>query len=48
VAVRLPEEITGRNLRLLVAGGTLSPQVSAGWARFELKSVLDHEVMVIA
>ncbi len=47
VAIRMPDGIAARELRLLVAGGSLAPQVQAGWIRFELKSVLDHEVVVI-
>jgi hypothetical protein len=34
-------------LRLLVSGGATSPATGDGWARFELRSLLDHEVAVI-
>ena len=47
VAVRLPDGVAGRRLRLLVSGAQASPATQDGWARFELRSVLDHEVVVI-
>jgi hypothetical protein len=47
VAVRLPDGVPGRRLRLLVSGGTTSPATADGWATFELRSLLDHEVAVI-
>jgi hypothetical protein len=47
VRVRLPEDVRGRRLRLLVSKETPSLEIEAGWARFTLRSVLDHEVAVI-
>jgi hypothetical protein len=34
-------------VRLLVSGSAMSPDIGDGWARFELRSLLDHEVAVI-
>jgi hypothetical protein len=47
VSVRLPADVRGTTLRLLVSGQTASAATSAGWCRFELKSLLDHEVVVV-
>jgi hypothetical protein len=47
VGVRLPEDVRGATLRLLVSGQTATATVIDGWCRFELKSLLDHEVVVI-
>lgn len=47
VRVRLPGEVRGRQSECLVSGGKLTLGVRAGWAEFELKRVLDHEVVVI-
>ncbi len=48
VRLRLPEGVPARNLRLLV-NTDHSPVLTAdnGWVRFELPSILDHEVVVI-
>ena len=48
VAVQLPDGLDGRSGRLLVAGGDVRVDVTDGWATFELATVLDHEVVVIA
>jgi hypothetical protein len=47
VRVRLPPDVSGRGLRLLVSGRTPDLEVRDGWARFPLESILDHEVAVI-
>jgi hypothetical protein len=55
VRVKLPADVRGDRVRLLVAGTTVPATASAaagappgaGWSRFEIKSVLDHEVAVI-
>ncbi|HEU5145134.1 MAG TPA: beta-galactosidase [Chryseosolibacter sp.] len=47
VRVQLPRDVSGKNLRSLVSGATITPRVRDGWAAFEIKSVLDHEVIVI-
>ncbi len=46
--VRLPEEVHARRLDLLVSGARTPVAVRQGWAAFELKSVLDPEVVVIS
>lgn len=37
----------GRSGKLLVSGGTAPVTARQGWAEFEVKSILDHEVVVI-
>ena len=48
VRLRLPEDVRGRDVRLLVSGRTPAVEVRDGWASFQLDSILDHEVAVIA
>lgn len=48
VKVKLPKGVSGKNLRTLVSGAKITPGVKNGWSEFEIKSVLDHEVVVIA
>lgn len=48
VRVRLPESLHPRRIECLVSGARASLGVRQGWAEFELKSVLDHEVTVIS
>jgi hypothetical protein len=47
VSIRLPGGVRGRGVNMLVAGGSIKPAVADGWARFEIRSILDHEVLVI-
>jgi hypothetical protein len=36
-----------RNAKALVAGGAIPTSTQSGWTSFELKSILDHEVVVL-
>jgi hypothetical protein len=47
VRVKLPEDVKGRTAQLLVSGARTAAGVKQGWAVFEVKSILDHEVIVI-
>jgi hypothetical protein len=47
VRVKLPEGVSGKRLLLAVSGGTASVRRQGGWAEFEVKSILDHEVAVL-
>ena len=47
VRVRLPDDVRGKNLRLLVSGRKVSVTGAKGWRHFELGSLLDHEVAVL-
>jgi hypothetical protein len=47
VSVKLPQGMRGQHGRLLVAGQKAPAVKSAGWFCFEIKSILDHEVVVL-
>ncbi|HWR54186.1 MAG TPA: alpha-amylase family protein [Bryobacteraceae bacterium] len=47
IKLRLPRGVDGERMRLLVAGAAGSATVQNGWASFDLKSILDHEVVVL-
>ncbi len=47
VKVRLPQGLRAGAARLLVSGASAPIRVNQGWAAFEVKSLLDHEVAVI-
>jgi hypothetical protein len=47
IGVQLPADLSGSKLRLLVSGGQPVLVIADGWARFELPSILDHEVAII-
>jgi len=47
VGVQLPAGIHGHRLQLLVSKRPAKTRVKDGWTRFELPSILDHEVVVI-
>lgn len=47
VRVKLPEGVRGERLRLTVSGETAKPVRRNEWARFEVKSILDHEMAVL-
>ena len=48
VRVKLGQGIAGRSARLLVSSAPTSVSVNEGWAEVELRSILDHEVVVIS
>ncbi len=47
VRLKLPAAVRGSRGRCLVAGVDVPVAAAAGWCRFEIGSILDHEVMVI-
>ena len=47
VKIKLPSDIAGRRVRTLVTSNTVKADVSKGWCEFQIKSILDHEVVVI-
>jgi hypothetical protein len=48
IKVRLPEKFTASKFKTLVQrDASLNGRVESGWAAFELKNILDHEVVVI-
>src|SRR5207249_4248470 len=48
VKIKLPKGAHSRHAEFLVAGGRTSCAVRDNWATFVVKSVLDHEVVVLA
>ena len=48
VRVKLPQGLTGRNAKYLVSGGPAAVAVKQGWAELDVKSILDHEVVVVS
>jgi hypothetical protein len=48
VTLKLPEGVAGKRLLLAASGETATPvRLEDGWAQFELKSILDHEVGIV-
>ncbi len=47
VSVRIPADVGGKNLQPLVSNQKIAVTVENGWCRFEISSILDHEVVVI-
>lgn len=47
VKVKLPERVHAASARGLVSAAAMPLRVSSGWASFEVKSIRDHEVVVI-
>ena len=48
VRVKLPEDVRGRSLQLLVSDQKISGKVEKGWVQFTIDSILDHEVVVVS
>ncbi len=48
IRIKLPTGVSAKSARRLVAAGSTPVAVKQGWAEFEVKSVTDHEVVVIS
>lgn len=48
VRVKAPEDVHGRTSQFLVSDAKPTISMQQGWIAFEVKSILDHEVVVIA
>ena len=48
VEVKLPAGVAGRSARTLVSTGSVPVANRQGWAELSVKSILDHEVIVLA
>jgi hypothetical protein len=48
IRVRLPDGVTGRKLKALVGPDRISSAVSSGYCEFGIRSILDHEIVVIS
>ncbi len=47
VSVKLPGGVRGHSAHSLVSAGKLASTVAQGWAQFNLRSITDHEVIVV-
>ncbi|HEY4323904.1 MAG TPA: alpha-amylase family protein [Mucilaginibacter sp.] len=47
VKVKLPDDVHGKNIDLLVYNQKPSVSINNGWASFEVKTILDHELIVL-
>jgi len=47
IKIRLSKNVRGTNLRLLVSNERISGEVKNGWCHFVVKSIPDHEVVVL-
>jgi hypothetical protein len=47
IGIKLPEEVRGKSLKLLVSEQNLSAETKDGWVSFTINSVTDHEVVVV-
>jgi len=48
VRVKLPEDLHGKSMQLLVSDQKISGNVEKGWINFTIGSILDHEVVVVS
>jgi hypothetical protein len=48
IHVALPKDIRARNARLLISGNMHRLSIKDGWATFEVKSLLDHELAALS
>jgi len=48
VSVRLEKGVSGGDIRLLVSNQEISHKMDKGWCHFEIRSIVDHEVVVIS
>jgi len=48
IDLKLPAGIAGRSARALVSSAATPVTLRSGWAQFTVKSVLDHEVLVLS
>jgi len=47
IEIKLPDDVTGKKLKLLVSEQNISAEIKDGWASFTISSVIDHEVVVV-
>ncbi len=46
IGIKLPQNVRGKRARLLVGDRAVTASVNAGWSRFEIDKIVDHEVLV--
>ncbi len=48
VKIKLTEDVSGKNLKLLVSGDKITGTISDGWSNFKISSIRNHEIVVIS
>ena len=48
VKLKLTKEIQGKSINMLVSGQKIPAVVKDGWCHFQIKSILNHEVVVVS
>ena len=48
VKIKLTEDVSGKNLKLLVSGDIIAGTISDGWSYFKISSIRNHEIVVIS
>jgi hypothetical protein len=48
IKVRLPEKMRGKNVQLKVSNEKIDTTITDGWTAFTIKSLLDHELVIIS
>jgi hypothetical protein len=48
IRIRIPDDVSGMNLKTLVSEQKITGSVESGWIHFTLNSISDHEVVIIA
>ena len=47
ISIKLPEDISGKKLKLLVSEQDISAEIKEGWVSFTVPAVMDHEVVLV-
>jgi hypothetical protein len=47
VKLKLTKDVQGKNLKMLVSGQKISADVKNGWSHFQIRSILNHEVVIL-
>jgi len=47
VGIKLPDDVTGKKLKLLVSEQDISAEIKDGWMSFTISSIIEHEVVVV-
>ena len=48
IKLKLPGDVKGKNIRLMVSGNKIQPHIKDGWFQFDIATVTDHEFAVIS
>ena len=48
IKIKLPEDVAAKDIRLMVSKQKMNWGTANGWVHFEIKSLVDHELVVIS